>query len=269
MLTSGDDLDAVWQIAQRDYRFGKGKHSSLTKATYDAIGARFRGLWGKEAGWAHSVLFAADLRTFADRLVVKTAKVQVKQEGHEVEAEVEEEEVGVKTGDVKVKIEKERLPRRLILHLPKEEEDADSEARDVKVETEEDRLPPRLYLHLPRESSPSHSTRAVKRESEPDNIVYERGKVTVKTEAGNVEIRDVDFEIKKTVVDGMERVTKKLVLARPRSRRAVKRESEEQDGGVGLKEVKAEMGETAEMEGIKERAGPSARSLRAKRRRMI
>ena len=67
----------VWQIAQRDYKFGKGKHSSLTKATYDAIGTRFRELWGQEAGWAHSVLFTADLRAFSERL---TTKVEVKVE---------------------------------------------------------------------------------------------------------------------------------------------------------------------------------------------
>ncbi len=59
-------------IAQRDYKFVKGKHKSLTKATYDAVGDHFRNLWGKEAGWAHSVLFAADLRTFAIRLTAKT-----------------------------------------------------------------------------------------------------------------------------------------------------------------------------------------------------
>lgn len=47
--------DIVWQIAMRDYKFGKGKHKSLTKATYTAIGDHFRGLWGNEAGWAHSV----------------------------------------------------------------------------------------------------------------------------------------------------------------------------------------------------------------------
>jgi N-glycosylase/DNA lyase len=68
---------SVWQIAQRDYKFGKGKHKSLTKATYDAIGDHFRSLWGKEAGWAHSVLFTADLRTFSDKLI---AEVEVKQE---------------------------------------------------------------------------------------------------------------------------------------------------------------------------------------------
>ena len=74
----------VWQIARRDYNFGKGKHKSLTKATYDAIGDFFRLLWGKEAGWAHSVLFAADLRTFAIRVATKDVKaeaVDIKLEG--------------------------------------------------------------------------------------------------------------------------------------------------------------------------------------------
>ena len=70
----------VWQIAQRDYKFGKGKHSSLTKATYDAIGDKFRSLWGKEAGWAHSVLFTADLRAFSDRLSVKAETTKLEQE---------------------------------------------------------------------------------------------------------------------------------------------------------------------------------------------
>ena len=58
----------VWQIAQRDYKFGRGKHRTLTRATYDAVAEHFRSLWGDEAGWAHSVLFAADLHTFAARL---------------------------------------------------------------------------------------------------------------------------------------------------------------------------------------------------------
>lgn len=67
----------VWQIAQRDYKFGKGKHSSLTAATYTAVANRFRELWGKEAGWAHSVLFTADLKAFSERVV---AKAEIKEE---------------------------------------------------------------------------------------------------------------------------------------------------------------------------------------------
>jgi N-glycosylase/DNA lyase len=74
----------VWQIAQRDYKFGKGKHSSLTKATYDAIADKFRALWGKEAGWAHSVLFTADLRVFSERLVEKAEVKTIKMEDEDV-----------------------------------------------------------------------------------------------------------------------------------------------------------------------------------------
>jgi N-glycosylase/DNA lyase len=83
ITTATDNMPAsltyyiVWQIAQRDYKFGKGKYRTLTKATYDAIGDHFRDLWGKEAGWAHSILFAADLRTFSERL---TVKVEIKEE---------------------------------------------------------------------------------------------------------------------------------------------------------------------------------------------
>ena len=71
----------MWQIAQRDYKFGKGKHSSLTKATYDAVGDKFRSLWGKEAGWAHSVLFTADLRAFSKQQISKIEVQEIKSEG--------------------------------------------------------------------------------------------------------------------------------------------------------------------------------------------
>lgn len=46
---------------QRDYGFGRGKHKSLTKATYEAIGDHFRKLWGQEAGWAQTVSNALNL----------------------------------------------------------------------------------------------------------------------------------------------------------------------------------------------------------------
>lgn len=97
----------VWQIAQRDYKFGKGKFKSLNKATYDAIGDHFRELWGKEAGWAHSVLFTADLKTFAERPEVKVeVKTEVKvEDGVVVEKKIKREfalEDVVKAEDVKI-----------------------------------------------------------------------------------------------------------------------------------------------------------------------
>ncbi|MCJ1306583.1 8-oxoguanine glycosylase ogg1 [Agyrium rufum] len=95
----------VWQIAQRDYKFGKGKHRSLTKATYDAIGDHFRELWLKEAGWAHSVLFAADLRTFSEKLVVKT-ETETTLKGEELLAVKLEEIVKDEDGaEMKLKVE--------------------------------------------------------------------------------------------------------------------------------------------------------------------
>jgi N-glycosylase/DNA lyase len=50
----------VWQIAQRDYKLGK-KFKTLNKIAYDEIRQFFRELWGPYAGWAHSVLFTADI----------------------------------------------------------------------------------------------------------------------------------------------------------------------------------------------------------------
>ncbi|RAK94921.1 8-oxoguanine glycosylase OGG1 [Aspergillus ibericus CBS 121593] len=87
----------VWQIAQRDYKFGKGSNKSLTKVTYDAVGNHFRKLWGKEAGWAHSVLFTADLRTFSDRLAATTKKVEVK-------TEVKKEEDGEEDVEIETEV---------------------------------------------------------------------------------------------------------------------------------------------------------------------
>lgn len=128
----------VWQIAQRDYRFGKGSHKSLTKATYDAVGNHFRKLWGQEAGWAHSVLFTADLRTFADRLAA-TKKVNV---------EVKEED-----SDIKIKTE---VTTAVALTPIKQEEDV----KDVKLEEPDDSKPD------------TKSTRSRKRKASPDGVVH-------------------------------------------------------------------------------------------------
>lgn len=80
----------MWQIAQRDYRFGKGSNKTLNKVTYDAVGNHFRKLWGQEAGWAQSVLFTANLRSFADRLAAtKKVDVGVKEDNEEIEVKTE------------------------------------------------------------------------------------------------------------------------------------------------------------------------------------
>lgn len=111
----------VWQIAQRDYKFGKGKHKSLTKATYDAVGDHFRALWGKEAGWAHSVLFAADLKTFSDRL---TAKI-----------EVDVDEVKIKQEDGTLKDERKVAKREILLEANIKDEFDEEKENKVVVET--------------------------------------------------------------------------------------------------------------------------------------
>jgi N-glycosylase/DNA lyase len=85
----------------------------LNKTTYDAVANHFRKLWGKEAGWAHSVLFTADLRTFADKLAA-TKKVDVK---------VKDEE-----SDIKVEA---KVTAAVSLKIPKEED------VDVKVKVED------------------------------------------------------------------------------------------------------------------------------------
>lgn len=70
----------VWQIAQRDYKFGKGKAKTFSMGLYHPVGDFFRELWGKEAGWAHSVLFTADLKTFSNRVAKKEATPDAKKE---------------------------------------------------------------------------------------------------------------------------------------------------------------------------------------------
>ncbi|XP_048874157.1 N-glycosylase/DNA lyase isoform X2 [Brienomyrus brachyistius] len=73
----------MWQIAQRDYSctVATGR-KTLTDKVYQEIGDFFRKLWGPYAGWAHSVLFCADLKKFQ-----KLKEPPVKMEGEEDEKE--------------------------------------------------------------------------------------------------------------------------------------------------------------------------------------
>ncbi|PHH74697.1 hypothetical protein CDD82_4817 [Ophiocordyceps australis] len=125
----------VWQIAQRDYKLGKTKSKTFNKAMYDAVGDHFRSIWGKYAGWAHSVLFTADLREFSGRgtqvQVVKTETSLVKTDE---EVEEKDEDVLKNTPKSRSITPKSRSRKRrastkveqVITHVKKEEEQGDS-----------------------------------------------------------------------------------------------------------------------------------------------
>lgn len=70
-LMSMDQLSSVpidthiWRIARERYKFSSNlKVSNLNDRLYREIGDKFRELFGSKAGWAHSVLFTAELRPF-------------------------------------------------------------------------------------------------------------------------------------------------------------------------------------------------------------
>ncbi|ORX53936.1 DNA glycosylase [Hesseltinella vesiculosa] len=59
----------VWQIAAREYGFSKKATSkTLSPALYKDIADHFRNVFGPFSGWAHSVLFSAELKSFEDKL---------------------------------------------------------------------------------------------------------------------------------------------------------------------------------------------------------
>lgn len=58
----------VHQIAMNHYHFprssSKGK-TTMTPKLYDEISKKLSDIWGEHAGWAHSILFTADLKAFS------------------------------------------------------------------------------------------------------------------------------------------------------------------------------------------------------------
>ncbi|KAG8725710.1 8-oxoguanine glycosylase ogg1, partial [Ceratobasidium sp. 428] len=58
----------VQQIATKMYGFKSraGQSKSMTPKLYSEIATKFADAWGPYAGWAHSVLFTADLKSFAN-----------------------------------------------------------------------------------------------------------------------------------------------------------------------------------------------------------
>jgi len=122
----------VWQIAQRDYKFGggKGKVKTFNKAVHDAVGDHFRGIWGEYAGWAQSVLFTANLKSFAEQ-AASGGKVEVEK------VETADEKV------VKVEVTEDATPepgsttrmrkRKTEVKTEVKEENPDTLVADVKV----------------------------------------------------------------------------------------------------------------------------------------
>ena len=139
----------VWQIATRDYKFGGGgkgsKTKTLNRAIHDAVGDHFRGIWGEYAGWAQSVLFTANLKSFA-----RQAEGGGDGDGDGEEGKVEEEVKDVKevkeevvevvkkemtTGDKPTALRSTMrvTKRKVVIKTEVDEETDDMPIADVKV----------------------------------------------------------------------------------------------------------------------------------------
>lgn len=66
----------LWQITTKHYMPHLVKTKSLTAKVYKQIGDHYRDLFGEYAGWAQSVLFAADLKRFQDIQSVTPANLK-------------------------------------------------------------------------------------------------------------------------------------------------------------------------------------------------
>ncbi|KAK3912058.1 N-glycosylase/DNA lyase [Frankliniella fusca] len=92
-LMSLDHLEAipvdthVWQISCR-YLPHLQKYKSVTERVYNEIGDYFRALYGPYAGWAHTVLFCADLKMFQEKTQVSKRKASKAQGKEEIGAEL-------------------------------------------------------------------------------------------------------------------------------------------------------------------------------------
>ncbi|KAE8742455.1 hypothetical protein FOCC_FOCC012009 [Frankliniella occidentalis] len=74
----------VWQISCR-YLPHLTKYKSVTDKVYNEIGDYFRDLYGPYAGWAHTVLFCADLKMFQDKTQGPKRKASNVQEKKKIE----------------------------------------------------------------------------------------------------------------------------------------------------------------------------------------
>jgi len=73
----------VLQIATKHYGFrgASGTKQTMSPKLYEAISEKFQNVWGNYAGWAHSVLFTADLKAFSDYRLVTPVPSPRKHDG--------------------------------------------------------------------------------------------------------------------------------------------------------------------------------------------
>ncbi|KAH9002589.1 DNA glycosylase [Lactarius hatsudake] len=71
----------VHQIAMKHYGFRgvSGTKQAMSPGLYEAISEKFHSVWGNYAGWAHSVLFTAELKAFSDYGLITPAASPRKQ----------------------------------------------------------------------------------------------------------------------------------------------------------------------------------------------
>jgi len=77
---------------------------TVTDKVYLEIGNHFRSLYGDYAGWAHSVLFSADLKHLKDNKTLKNSEAEIQQKSHQIKVEkipVTDSKVGLLLDDIK------------------------------------------------------------------------------------------------------------------------------------------------------------------------
>lgn len=129
----------VWQIAQRDYKFGKGgggNNKTLSKAMYDAVGDYFREIWGPHAGWAQSVLFTANLKSFAAQASVGGKKgTGVAETKTDTETVVRVEKIEEDRGDTSIhSVTKAKIKKRKTVFKPEVVRVEDIKVKITEVE---------------------------------------------------------------------------------------------------------------------------------------
>ncbi|KAF9933930.1 8-oxoguanine glycosylase ogg1 [Modicella reniformis] len=129
----------VWQIAVRDYQFRyDGKvPKTISSAVYKAVGKHFFNLFGDYSGWAHTVLFVADLRTVEGLTKMDPGEsglvvVKVKQEEEEstllLAVPIEQDSTTTTTTILKREMEETGAEKISSLSLKEEEEKKNKDA---------------------------------------------------------------------------------------------------------------------------------------------